>query len=345
MTPSAVTTTRAVHLARPVRGHPEPDDFTLVEEPLPRLADGKALVRVDALSLDPYLRSLLDNGHLDDPPIRPGEPMAGRALGTVLASDSLPAGTRVLGETGWREHAVLPVAALTPVEVPTGAPPSAMLGILGMPGLTAFAAHARQLLPRAGETVVVSSATGGVGSLAGQLARRAGARTVAIVGSTGKVALARSLGYDEVVVRTAPDWISDLHAACPDRVDAYLHMGDQATLDGVAEHLAIGARVSLCGLIDQSNGAPPTRLRAGALMAARATAVGMVVYDHLDLAEAHRREVGDLLARGEIRLVEDVWDGLENAGAAFAALLAGRNHGKVIVEIAATPSPAQGEQQ
>lgn len=347
MTPSVVSTTRAVHLARTPSGLPTAEDFTLATESLPSIDEGSALIRVDVLSMDPYLRSLLGNGHLDDPPIRPGQAMAGRALGTVVDSHAphLAPGTRVLAETGWREHAVVTLDAITAVDVPSGAPASAVLGALGMPGLTAYAAHTRHLRPRAGETVVISSGTGGVGSLAGQLAKRAGARTVAIVGSSDKIELARTLGYDAVVVRTDATWVADLHAACPERIDAYLHMGDQATLDGVIEHLAVGARVSLCGLIDQSNGAPPTRVRAGALMAARATTFGMVVYDHTDLADEHRREVGALLASGEIRLVEDVWSGLEEAGAAFAAMMSGRNHGKVIVEVAAPVPSDQGEQR
>jgi NADPH-dependent curcumin reductase CurA len=136
------------------------------------------------------------------------------------------------------------------------------------------------------------------------------------------------------VVRTAPDWIDSLRAACSDRVDAYLHMGDQQTLDGVVEHLATGARVSLCGLIDQSNGAPPSRIRAGALMAARAVTHGMVVYDHADLAAEHVSRVGALLAEGRIVLVEDTYEGLEAAGEAFAALMSGRNRGKVVVNLA-----------
>ena len=334
--PSVVPdTARVVVVASSPRGLPIAEDFAVREEPLPPRASDQLLVRVDVLSLDPYLRSLLGQGHLDDPALGPGQVMPGRAVATVLESDdpSLPVGSLVLGETGWREHAVLPVALASPVRVPERVPASATLGLLGMPGLTAYAAHVRHLAPRPGETVVVSSATGGVGSLAGQLAARSGARTVGIVGSREKIALAHTLGYDQVVVRTESDWIDQLHAACPDKVDAYLHMGDQATLDGVVEHLALGARVSLCGLIDQSNGAPPTRFRAGAVMLARATVRGLVVHDHADLAAEHAERVGALLATGALGLVEDTWNGLEQAGAAFEALMSGRNRGKVVVQL------------
>ncbi len=326
---------RTIVLATPPQGSPAATDFAMVQFPLPPVAPEQVLVQVDSLSLDPYLRSLIGPGHLEEGPVRRGEVMPGRALGTVLASraPSIPVGARVLAETGWRDYAVLDADGVTSLQIPQGVPATAALGLLGMPGLTAYAAHVRHLLPRPGETVVVSSATGGVGSLAGPLARLAGARTVGIVGSEAKVELARSLGYDQVVVRTSPDFAEQLHLACPDRVDAYLHMGDQATLDVVVEQLAPGARVSLCGLIDQSNGAPPTRLRAGALMAARAVTHGMVVYDHADLADEHRARVTELLRSDQIRLVEARYSGLDSARAAFADLMSGRNHGKVVVDV------------
>lgn len=335
MTGPIPRTTTAVVVATTPDGVPTAGDFTLREVPLPALADGEVLIRTDVLSLDPYLRSLLAAGHLDDPPVGPGDVVPGRAVGVVIESrcpDLVP-GTSVLAETGWRAHAVLPGAQVHPSSVPQGVPASAALGILGMPGLTAYAAHVRQLRPQIGDTVVIPSATGGVGALAGQLARLAGARTVAIVGSTAKAELARELGYDEAVVRTDPDWVAHLRRACPDRIDAYLHMGDQPTLDAAVEHLAIGARVSLCGLIDQSNGAPPTRVRAGALMAARATTYGMVVYDHHDLAAEHVQRVGALIEEGRVTALEDRWVGLDRAGEAFAALMSGRNRGKVVVEV------------
>lgn len=328
-------TTTAVVVATTPASAPTAENFTLSEVPVPPLADGEVLIRTDTLSLDPYLRSLLAAGHLDDPPVGPGDVMPGRAIGVVVDSRcaDLAPGTSVLAETGWRGHAVLPGAQVITSSVPSGVPASAALGILGMPGLTAYAAHVRQLRPKIGDTVVIPSATGGVGSLAGQLARLAGARTVAIVGSAAKADLARELGYDEAVVRTDPDWVTQLRSACPDRVDAYLHMGDQQTLDAVIEHLAIGARVSLCGLIDQSNGAPPTRVRAGGLMAARATTFGMVVHDHHDLAAEHVQRVGALMQEGRVTALEDRWTGLDRAGEAFAALMSGRNRGKVVVEV------------
>ncbi|MBS4751402.1 NADP-dependent oxidoreductase [Nocardioides sp. zg-ZUI104] len=335
MQASAPSSSRAVLVRSTPHGQVQASDFEVAEAPLPELADGDVRIRVDVLSLDPYLRSLLGPGHLGEPAVGPGAVMPGRAIGTVTLSrhPDVPEGSQVLAETGWRTEAVVAGDATTPVSVPAGVPASAVLGVLGMPGLTAFAVVERHLRPAAGETIVVTAATGGVGSLVGQLARLAGARTVAIVGDEDKAAIAKALGYDATVLRGRPGWIEELHAACPEKIHGYVHMADQETLDGVVEHLAVGARVSLVGVIDQNNGAAPTRIRVGALMAARATTYGMVVYDHADLADAHRERVGELLARGEVVALEDAHEGLENAGHAFAELMAGRNRGKVVVHV------------
>lgn len=339
--------TRSVIVRSTPEGAPLASDFQIAETSLPELGEGAVLIDVAALSLDPYLRSLLSPaGHLDDPAVGPGQVMPGRSIGTVIESRaaSLPVGTQVLAETGWRERAVVDAAAATVVDLPAGIAPSAALGILGMPGLTAYAAVTRHLDPQAGQTVVISSATGGVGALAGQLVTRSGARAVAVVGTRAKATIAtEQLGYAAAVVRGEPGWIDALKAACPDRIDGYLHMGDQETLDGIVEWLAVGARVSLIGLMDQTNGAAPTRIRAGALMAARATTYGMVVYDHTDLAAEHRERVGRLLLGGAVSAHEEHFLGLENAGEAFAALMSGRTSGKVVVDLTSAGSTPHKE--
>lgn len=331
------TRVQAVTLARRPQGAPVPDDFELTEVELGALEPGQVHLRVLDLSLDPYLRSLLDQGHMDDPATPIGGVISGRAVAEVVASRSadLAPGTLVIGETGWRAEAVVAAEGLRPITVPEDLPPSAALGALGMPGLTAYAAHVRHLTPGEGDTVVVSSAVGGVGSVIGALARQAGARTVAIVGSKQKAELAvGTLGYDAAVVRSEEGWIEDLRAACPERLNAYVHMGDQQTLDGVMEQLAIGARVSLVGVMDQYNGEAPTRLRAGAVIAARATVHGMVVYDHSDLAEEHVETVAALMRSGTLPLLEDRYEGLAQAPHAFSRLMNGENVGKVVVEVA-----------
>ncbi|MBX6750935.1 MAG: NADP-dependent oxidoreductase [Micromonosporaceae bacterium] len=335
VTPSAHKSTPAVVVRRLPTGLPTPDDFAITEVPVPALAPGEVLVEVAELSIDPYLRSVLAGRHLDDPGVAPGDVMPGRSVGVVResADPTRPVGTWVVAETGWRAYAVVPAAATEVAVVPDDVPRSAALGALGMPGLTAFAALERQLTPRAGETVVISSATGGVGSVAGALARAAGARTVAVVGSAIKAEDALRLGYDAAVVRTDPDWLAALRHACPDRVHAYLHMGDMPTLHGVLSHLAPGARVSLCGLMDQYNGGPRTMLPAGAIMTARATVYGLVVFDHRDLAERFWARATELLREGTLTLHEERHHGLDQAPAAFARLMSGQNRGKVVVEV------------
>ena len=333
------TPVEAVTLARIPQGIPTPDDFTLTKLPREPLGQEQVRVQVLDLSLDPYVRSTLGGRHLGDASTEIGDVIGGRSVARVIGSSAerYAVGDTVLVETGWRSEAVVDADTAQPVTVPVGVPTSAALGVLGMPGLTAYAAHVRHVTPRPGDTVVVSSATGGVGALAGQLAKLAGARTVAIVGSPEKGRLAvEELGYDAYVLR-GETLVDELRVACPDRVDAYLHMGDQATLDTVMEQLAVGARVSLIGVMDQSNGAPPTRLRAGAVMAARATVHGMVVYDHTDLAGEHVERVGALLADGTVSAFEDRTRGLAGAGAAFARMMAGLNVGKVVVEVTTSP--------
>lgn len=326
----------AVTLARRPQGGPVVDDFELTEVELPPLEAGQVHLRTLDLSLDPYIRSLLDAGHMGDPATPIGGVLSARAVAEVVESraDGFEPGTLVLGETGWQAEAQVPAEGLQPITIPEDLPPSAALGALGMPGLTAYAAHVRHLQPRRGDTVVVSSATGGVGSLTGALARLAGARTVAIVGSQRKAELATgTLGYDATVIRTDPDLADRLREVCPDRIDGYIHMGDQQTLDVVMEQLAVGSRVSLVGVMDQYNGAPPTRLRAGAVIAARATMHGMVVYDHLDLAREHVEKVAPLIRSGDVAMVEDRYQGLAEAAEAFCRLMSGENVGKVVVEV------------
>lgn len=333
----AMTSTCVVLAAVP-RGIPTPDCFDLRDEPIPQLREGDVLVQVTDLSLDPYLRTAIVGRHLGEPGVPIGGVIPGRAVGRVVESrhPGTAVGTWVLAETGWRQFAVLPGDQLQAVTVPDGVPRSAVLGALGMPGLTAYAALERHLRPAEGETVVIGSATGGVGSVAGQLVQIAGARTVAIVGDDQKARIAQDrLGYGAVVIRTAEDWREQLAAACPSGVNAYLHMGDSQVLAGVLEALAVGARVSLCGLMDQYNDGPPVMLSAGAVMRARATVHGMVVYDHLDLAGAHLAQVSELLRTGRFELVEDRFYGIEKAPEAFAALMSGRNRGKVVVDVAA----------
>ncbi len=327
---------QVVALAAIPVGVPVASDFEVTTRPRGEVGPGQVRLAVLDLSLDPYIRSTLGGTHLGDRLTDVGDVVPGRAVCRVLesASADIAVGDVVIAETGWVSEAVVDGAQARAVQLPSGIPASAALGALGMPGLTAYAAHVRHVRPGPGDTVVIASATGGVGAVAGALATAAGARAVAIVGSEEKARVAvEQLGYAAAVLR-GDELAAQLREACPDKVDAYLHMGDQATMDVVMEQLAVGARVSLIGVLDQSNGAAPTRIRAGAVMAARATLHGMVVYDHYDLAAEHVEVVGDLLRTGTLPLLEDRYVGLERAGEAFARMMAGANVGKVVVQVA-----------
>lgn len=343
MTATTDRTSRQVILTRVPEGAPSLDDFAVVDAAVPTPGPGQVRVRVLELSLDPYLRTAITGRHLGEAAVPPGAVVPGRSVavveecgppGPVLSGGPrLRLGDVVMAETGWREQAVLVADGLAPVRLPEGVRPSHALGALGMPGLTAYAAINRQVRPTAGETVVVSSATGGVGAIAGQLARFAGARTVAIVGDAEKARIAtEDLGYDAAVLRGA-GFAARLAEAVPGRVNGYLHMGDAETLAGVVGHLAIGARISLIGLMDQYNDGPPTTMLVGPLIGARAIVHGMVVYDHQDLVDEQHERLGPLLETGELTVVEDRYRGLDQAPEAFTRLMAGHNHGKVVVEV------------
>jgi NADPH-dependent curcumin reductase len=327
-----------VVLARVPRGVVVEDDLRLSQTTAPTpddVGDGQMLVRVLDLSIDPYLRGALAGRHIGTPAVPVGGLVPGRSLAEVVVpAAGYAVGDLVVAETGWQEWAVIDAADARPVATHLGVPPSAALGVLGMPGLAAYAAVTRMMALTPGDTVVVSAATGPVGSTAGQLARIAGCRTVAVVGGPEKVRVATEhFGYTAAVDRLSPDWANDLRLACPDGIDAYLDNAGGAVLSGVVAQLGHGARVVLCGLMDQYNDGPASMLPAGPLIGRRATVHGLVVYDHEDLRPRFTARVAALMRHGQIRLLEERHKGLAQAPAAFCRLLRGANVGKVIVEV------------
>jgi NADPH-dependent curcumin reductase CurA len=338
MTPSD-THRRIVLAARP-RGRPVARDFRLETAPLPAPAAGQVLLRTLWLSLDPYMRNLMDEpGPGYAPPIALGAPMPGGTVSRVVASrhPRFDVGDVVLANGGWQDLALSDGSDLLPVGDP--AQPSLALGALGMPGFTAWLGLLHIGQPSPGETVVVAAATGAVGAIVGQIAKLRGARVVGIAGGADKCRWAvEGLGLDDCLDRHAADFGRRLAQACPRGIDVYFENVGGDVLDAVLPLLNRGARVPVCGFVSHYNGAGDEGSRARLLatvLARRVRLEGFIILDHYATRfEAFRREMAGWIADGRIRVREDRVDGLENAPAALIGLLEGRNFGKVVVKVA-----------
>ena len=340
-----MTELHRIVLARRPQGAPVPADFRLETAALPEPGPGEALVRTVWLSLDPYMRGRMSDAASYAQPVPVGGVIEGEAVGEVLASrdPALRPGDPVRGRGGWQSHFCRPVAELA--KLPPGFPPQTALGVLGMPGLTAFAGLEVVGRPKPGETLVVGAASGPVGSLTGQLARRAGCRVVGVAGGADKCAwVTGELGFDACLDRRAPDLAGRLAAACPDGIDIYVELTGGAVLDAVLPLLNLHARIPVIGTIADYNASepPPGPDRLPMLMrlalTRRLLIQGLLVPDWEQLRPAFVAKVGAWLRAGEIRYREDVTEGLENAPAAFVGMLEGRNFGKQLVRVGPDPT-------
>ena len=315
-----------------------PDTFELVEEAVPQIGDGEALVRVDWISLDPTNRTWINDAPTYLPPVGIGEVMRAGGLGEVVESKNpnYRVGQIVQGLVGWQEYLVASdTQPLFPVDVADGVSPSAYLGALGTTGLTAWIGIRDIGRPQPGETVVVSAAAGAVGSIAGQLAKADGARVVGIAGGPEKCALlTEQLGFDAAVDYRADDWFTQLAAATPNGIDVDFENVGGKIMDAVFARLNIGARVALCGLISGYNEAdPPPGPRAFAnLLIQRATLQGFIVLDHLGRGPDATREIAGLIAEGRLTPLETVVEGFEQLPTAINMLFDGKNTGKLVVK-------------
>ena len=333
---------RQIVLAARPRGRPKPSDFRLEETAIPTPSAGQVLLRVQYLSLDPYMRGRMDDRKSYAKPVPLGGVMEGESVATVIASQhpGYSEGDIVLARTGWRSHALSDRADLRKLD-PAVAPVTTGLGVLGMPGFTAYGGLRVIGNPKPGETVVVAAASGPVGSLVGQLAKMWGAKAVGIAGGTEKCAYVKDeLRFDAAIDHRAADFPAQLAAACPNGIDVYFENVGGAIWQAVLPLLNKFARVPVSGLIAQYNGVGkgdgtdrlPATMRE--ILSNRLTVRGFINYD---FAEQHYaqflREVGAGLADGRIRYREDFVDGLENAPEAFIGMLEGRNFGKLIVRV------------
>jgi NADPH-dependent curcumin reductase len=334
-------TNRKIVLASRPEGAPQPSNFRLEESPAPEPRDGQVLLRTLWLSLDPYMRGRMSAARSYAKPVEVGEPMVGGTVNEVVASkhpDFKP-GDVVLGYAGWQDYAVSDGAGLRKLD-PRRAPISTALGVLGMPGMTAYTGLLTIGQPKSGETAAVAAATGPVGSLVGQIAKIKDCRAVGIAGGKDKCRyLVDELGFDAAVDHRSKNFPDELRQACPKGIDVYFENVGGAVWDAVFPLLNDFARIPVCGLIAQYNmtelpGGPdrtPQLFRQ--VLTKRLTIRGFIVSDFASQAEAFGRDVSAWLTQGKIKYKEDVVEGLENAPQAFVGLLQGKNFGKLLVRV------------
>jgi NADPH-dependent curcumin reductase CurA len=325
------------------RGAPRLDDFEMARVDVPDPDAGEVRVKTLWLSLDPYMRGRMNDGPSYARPVALGEVMTGEVIGRIEASraDGLEPGTLVRAPSGWQTHALHAADAVTPL-ADLGVPPQAHLGVLGMPGLTAYAGLVELGRPQPGETLVVAAATGPVGSLAGQLARRRGLRAVGVAGGAEKAGwLTEVFGFDAGLDHRADTFADALAAACPDGVDIYVELVGGHVLAAVRPLLNTHARMPVIGTVAHYNTATPPAgpdhlpLFMREVLVKRLRVEGLIVWDYAHLRGCFVDEVAPLVHSGEIRYLEDVVDGLDAAPAAFIGMLEGRNRGKLLVRVAA----------
>ncbi len=328
---------RRIVITKRPKGVPTPADFALVKEDTPKLSDGEVLVRNHLLSLDPYMRSLMDGGDSYIPGLQLGDVMTGHTVGQVVISKhpDFKEGDYVWGPGQWQDFAVLKSPPMRKIDQNL-APLSAWLSPMGLPGWTAHIGFLDLCAPKSGETIVVSSASGAVGGFVGQLAREMGLKVVGISGGPEKCAYAVSeLGYHACIDYKAADFASRLTAACPDGIDINFENVGGVILETIWPLLNNNARVLVCGLIAQLNHTSPyPGPDLMKLLKARATMRGFVILDHLAKVPDATRQMAEKVAAGTINYRTHVTDGLENAPEAFIGMLQGRNFGKAIVKIA-----------
>ncbi len=341
--PQNTTLNRRIVLNARPHGAPTAADFRLEHDPVPEPEAGQVLLRTLYLSLDPYMRGRMSDGPSYAPPVAIGDVMVGGTVSRVEASrhPDFKVGQRVLGYAGWQDYALSDGKGLTPLYA-EDAHPSRALGVLGMPGFTAYMGLLDIGRPVAGETVVVAAASGAVGSVVGQIARIKGCTVVGIAGGTEKCRyVAGDLGFDACVDHRGDDLPGRLAAACPKGIDVYFENVGGAVFDAVLPLLNARARVPVCGLIAAYNATalPPgpdrLGLLVGALLRKRIRMQGFIVFDDYgprwgEFAGA----MGEWVQQDRVKVREDIVFGLENAPEAFIGLLQGRNFGKLVIQLA-----------
>jgi len=337
---------RQILLASRPLGEPGPDNFKLVTTRAAEPGAGQMLLRTIYLSLDPYMRGRMSAGPSYAPPVEVGEVMEGRAVCAVVTSNlaGYHAGDLVVASAGWQEYSVSDGRGVQKLD-PALKPISYTLGVLGMPGLTAYAGLLNIGKPQAGETLVVAAASGAVGSVVGQIGRIKGCRVVGVAGGDQKCRFVKEdLGFDDCLDHSRPDLADRLRAACPNGIDIYFENVGGHVFDAVLPLVNNFARIPVCGLIAHYNA---TELPAGAdripllmrnILVKRLTMRGFIVTDYASQFGDFMTDMSNWLRAGRVRYREDITQGLENAPRELIGLLKGANFGKKLIQVSADPT-------
>jgi NADPH-dependent curcumin reductase CurA len=327
-----------VCLASRPKGIPQPENFTLCRQPVPDLRNGQILVRNEYLSIEPAMRGWVSAVANYSTPVGIGEVMRSFAAGEVVASrhPQFAVGDKVMGMLGWQDYAIAEPSAITRKVRETDLPLSLSLGILGLNGVTAYFGLLDLGRPKPGDTVVVSTAAGAVGSAVGQIAKLNGCRTIGIAGGPAKCKLCvDTFGYDAAIDYKAADFKEQLAAATPNGVDVYFDNTAGAISDAVMARLAIGARIVVCGTASVASWDPPPmgpRVERHILVK-RATMSGLLIFDYAHRYEEAVARLAAWVRAGRLAYREDVLEGIEACPGAIAALYRGENSGKLLVRL------------
>jgi len=333
--------TQIVLASRPT-GAVTPDNFALREEPIPELTDGQVLVRHHYLSLDPYMRGRMNDGKNYAAPQAINAVMIGGTVGEIIATRNAKyaVGDSVVGMGGWQQYSVVDAnqpGAVRKVDT-QHVPLAAYLGTVGMPGVTAWYGLLKICEPKPGQTVVVTAASGAVGSTVGQLAKHHGARAVGIAGGPDKCAyVVNELGFDACIDykahADAAGLYRELKAATPDGVDCLFENVGGRVMDAVLSRMNAFGRVAVCGMISGYNGEPIPMTNPRLILTERLRIEGFIVSEHMEVWPEALRELGEGVATGRLKYRETVADGIAHAPEAFIGLLNGRNFGKQLVKL------------
>jgi NADPH-dependent curcumin reductase CurA len=330
-----MTTYKRLVLASRPKGTVSPENFRLEEVQAPALKDGEVLIRNHYLSLDPYMRMRMEDVKSYAAPQALGETMIGGTVGEIVESKNpkFAVGDKVQGMMGWSEMGVSDGVMLRKLDT-AHVPLSAYLGSVGMPGMTAWYGLTQIMQPKEGETIVVSAASGAVGSVVGQLAKQRGCRAVGIAGGKEKCDyVVNELGFDACVDYKAGNLVEDLARATPNGIDAVFENVGGKIFDECVARMNPFGRIALCGLIAGYDGEPMSLNNVRNFLTMRLTMRGFIVSEHMDLWPQGLKELGTLVATGKLKFRESVAQGLEAAPEAFIGMLKGKNFGKQLVKL------------